>query len=178
MNRDKTRTKWEVYWPIPVATLKRRQSMPSLTLCLPLMTSYLNFLILLAGQLRGKNNAFPRAKLGTAYCNWPRQYGGATSRAQHRSTALAVDVVFELFDDELLLGNNRLDEIADRDDADQPPAVHDRQVPNPPLGYDGHAFLNALVQASTDHVGCHDLPDCGLVGRTALENDFTGVVPF
>src|SRR5215831_15066997 len=33
-------------------------------------------------------NAFPRAKLGTAYRNWPRQFGGATSRAQHRGAAL------------------------------------------------------------------------------------------
>src|SRR5437870_11593626 len=113
MNRDKTRTKWEVYWPIPVATLKRRQSMPSLTLCLPLMTSYLNFLILLAGQLRGKNSAFPRAKLGTAYCNWPRQYGGATIRPHHRRAALPVDGVVERFEAELLVGNNLLDLLAD-----------------------------------------------------------------
>src|SRR5262245_31054004 len=35
-----------------------------------------------------------------------------------RAAVLAADVVFELFDDELLLGNNRLDEIANRDDAD------------------------------------------------------------
>jgi hypothetical protein len=40
--------------------------------------------------------------------------------------------VFELCDHELLLGNNRLDEIANRNDADQPPAVQDRQVANPP----------------------------------------------
>jgi hypothetical protein len=40
--------------------------------------------------------------------------------------------VFELFDDELLRGNNRLDEIANRNDTDQPPAVQDRQVANPP----------------------------------------------
>src|SRR5262249_54209368 len=31
---------------------------------------------------------FPRAKLGTAYRNWPCQYGGATSRAQHRCAVL------------------------------------------------------------------------------------------
>src|SRR2546425_10828343 len=134
MNRDKTRTKWEVYWPIPVATLKRRQSMPSLTLCLPLMTSYLNFLILLAGQLRGKNNAFPRAKLGTAYCNWPRQYGGGTNRARHPSAALARGVVVELFGGELLLGNNRFYEIAEREDAGQGAAVPDRAGGDPPLG--------------------------------------------
>src|SRR5215470_17735745 len=39
---------------------------------------------------------------------------------------LASDVVFELFDDELLLDNNCLDKIANRDEADQPPAVQDR----------------------------------------------------
>jgi hypothetical protein len=62
-----------------------------------------------------------------------------------RDAVLASNVVFELFDDELLLDNNRLDEIANRDEADQPPMVQDRQVANPPLGYDAHAFLNALV---------------------------------
>ena len=35
-----------------------------------------------------KNNMFPRVKLGTAYRNWPRHTGGATSRAQHRYAAL------------------------------------------------------------------------------------------
>ena len=34
------------------------------------------------------NNGFPRAKLGTAYRNWPRHTDGATSRAQHRGAAL------------------------------------------------------------------------------------------
>jgi hypothetical protein len=86
--------------------------------------------------------------------------------------------VFKLLDEELLLGNNRLDEIADRDDADQPPAVQDRQVANPPLGYDGHALLKALVQADTDHVGCHDISDCSLAVRTALKSDFASVIPF
>ena len=64
---------------------------------------------------------------------------------QLRDAVLTADVVFELFDDELLLGNNRLDEIANRDEADQPPTVQDRQMANPPLSYDAHAFLNALV---------------------------------
>src|SRR5207253_6141034 len=57
-----------------------------------------------------------------------------------RDAVLAADIVFELFDHELLLGNNRLDEITNRDDADQLSAVQDRQVANPPLGDDGHAF--------------------------------------
>ena len=36
------------------------------------------------------NNHVPRAKLGTAYCNWPRHTGEATSRAQHRGAALGL----------------------------------------------------------------------------------------
>src|SRR2546425_7905497 len=34
-------------------------------------------------EIARKNKRFPRAKLGTAYRNWPRQYGGATSPAPH-----------------------------------------------------------------------------------------------
>ena len=36
------------------------------------------------------DNGFPRAKPGTAYCNWPRHTDGATSRAQHQGAALAL----------------------------------------------------------------------------------------
>src|SRR5438552_16983126 len=39
-------------------------------------------------EIACKNKRFPRPKLGTAYRNWPRQYGRATSRAQHRYAAL------------------------------------------------------------------------------------------
>src|SRR5262245_30032142 len=37
--------------------------------------------------------AFSRAKLGTAYRNWPRHTGGATSRAQHRGAALVCQMI-------------------------------------------------------------------------------------
>jgi len=84
----------------------------------------------------GRSAARKRGK-GTFY---PAKVAGPS-----RDAVLASDVVFELFDDELLLDNYRLDEIANRDEADQPPTVQDRQVANPPLGYDAHAFLNALV---------------------------------
>ena len=84
----------------------------------------------------GRSAARKQGK-GTPY---PAKLAGQSWEA-----GLASDVVFELFDDILLFDNNRLDEIANRDDADQPLAIHDRQVANPPLGYDAHAFLNALV---------------------------------
>ena len=109
---------------------------------------------------------------------YPAKLAGTCGEQQLRAAVLASDVVLELFDDELLLGNNCLDEIANREDADQPPAVQDRQVTNPPLSYDGHAFLKALVQVGADHVGRHDVLERSLVGRTPLEDDFAGVVPF
>src|SRR5215471_5605335 len=39
-------------------------------------------------QILCNNNAFPRAKLDTAYRTWPRHTGGVASRAQHRGAAL------------------------------------------------------------------------------------------
>ena len=44
----------------------------------------------------------------------PTKLAGTCGEQQLRDAVLAVDVVFELFDYELLLGNNRLDEIAKR----------------------------------------------------------------
>ena len=49
---------------------------------------------------------------------YPAKLAGTCGEQQLRAAVLASDVVFELFDDELLLDNNRLDEIANRDDAD------------------------------------------------------------
>jgi hypothetical protein len=43
---------------------------------------------LLILQYRGTQLSGRPAKLGTAYRNWPRQYGGAPSRAQHRDAVL------------------------------------------------------------------------------------------
>jgi hypothetical protein len=42
-------------------------------------------------------------------------------------------------EDETRVREGCLDEIAHRDEADQPPAVQDRQVAHPPLGYDTEA---------------------------------------
>jgi hypothetical protein len=42
----------------------------------------------LQNRMIRRNNAFPRAKLGTAYRNWPRYIDEATGRAQHRGAAL------------------------------------------------------------------------------------------
>src|SRR5712691_11176173 len=55
----------------------------------PVMTIFITLpLVVTFCAQAGQVSTHP-AKLGTAYRNWPRQYGGATSRAQHRCAALA-----------------------------------------------------------------------------------------
>jgi hypothetical protein len=49
-----------------------------------------------------------------------------SSTARRVSVALPGDVVFELLDDELLLGDGGFDQVSDGDKADQLAAVHDR----------------------------------------------------
>ena len=65
------------HWPL----LYGKQVGPASTARREYVPSYQN-------EMARKNQSFPRAKLGTAYRNWPRQYGGATSRAQHRYAVL------------------------------------------------------------------------------------------
>ncbi len=57
----------------------------------------------------------------------------------------AADVALELLDDEFLLGNDRLDQVADGNDADQPALLQHRQVAKLALGHQRHAFLDRVV---------------------------------
>src|SRR5712691_7088599 len=67
------------HWPL----LYGKQVGPASTARREYVPSYQN-------EIARKNQSFPRAKLGTAYRNWPRHTGGTTSRAQHRGAVLAV----------------------------------------------------------------------------------------
>jgi hypothetical protein len=74
---------------------------------------------LLEGAVHGHGVAGAEALLPTsARKQGKRAPHPAKLAGQLRDAILATDVVFELFDHELLLGNNRLNEIANRDDAD------------------------------------------------------------
>ena len=64
-----------------------------------------------------------------------RYGGGAGAAPARRSLSLPRNVVLQLLDDELLLGDDVLHKVADRDEADQLAAVHDRQVAQPVLGH-------------------------------------------
>src|SRR5215470_12143168 len=90
-----------------------------------------------------------------------RKLSGKTYRAvvQRRTilAALAADVLLELLDAELLLADDPLDEIADGDDADEPPAVEDGKMADVLVGHDHHAFLDRVIEPGVEHVRRHDL---------------------
>ena len=64
--------------------------------------------------------------------------------------ASAHDEVLERADRGLLLLHDGADHVADRDDADQPFLVHDRQVPDVTLGHDGHALVAGPFRGHAD----------------------------
>src|SRR4029453_7112349 len=103
-----------------------------------------------------------RSSIVLMKCDWPRmklRSAGLSIRTVVSSTAVSFrlrpagrtsvpltgDVVLELFDDEPLLGDRGLDQVADRDEADQPIAVHDGKVAQPVFGHQRHALLAGLV---------------------------------
>src|ERR1051326_721828 len=73
----------------------------------------------------------------------------------------AFDVLLQLLDSELLLADDRLDEIANRDDPDQTALFQNRQVAYALVGHDRHALLDALVEARIEDVRGHDLAHLG-----------------
>ena len=57
--------------------------------------------------------------------------------------SLAVQIVSQLVDGELMITNNILDQISDRDDSDQLSLVNDGKVANSLLGHHRHAFFRS-----------------------------------
>ena len=92
------------------------------------------------------------------------QYGQSTrviSAALLTSQAeiLSADIVLQLLDDGLLLGDDGLDQIAQRNHPDQFPLAGDRQMSNAFLRHHTHARFDVLIQAAAYDVRCHDLLD-------------------
>jgi hypothetical protein len=75
-----------------------------------------------------------------------RQNDGASScRPAHFGifAPLAVQIMSQLVDGELMITNNIFDQIADRDDSDQLSLVNDRKVAYSLLGHHRHAFFSS-----------------------------------
>ena len=89
---------------------------------------------------------------------------------------VAGDVLLELLDDFLLLGDDVLHQVADRDHPDHAPAVHHRQVPQAVLRHQRHALLVGLIGAHGHDRRGHDLAHQRLARGARHQRDFARVV--
>ena len=71
---------------------------------------------------------------------------------------LAVQIMRQLVDGELMITNNIFDQIADRDDAHQLSLVNDGKVANSLVGHHRHAFLRSQIGSDEQNWGLHNVP--------------------
>src|ERR1017187_10885786 len=85
---------------------------------------------------------------------------GILARKWHSATVTG-DVVLELVDNELLLGDNVFNQIADGNQADELALVDDRKVPQPVFRHKRHTFLACLIRTHIHYRGRHNVAhDC------------------
>jgi len=84
--------------------------------------------------------------------------------------------MFELFDCELLIGDNSFDHIADRNDADELLMFENREMAHGLRGHDGHAFLNRLIKSRTDDSRRHDFADQSPWRRSSFQDYLSRVI--
>ena len=87
------------------------------------------------------------------------------------------DVVLQVLDLEALLLRLELDEVADRDHADEGAAVGDGRVADAAVGHQRHALLDARVGRDADDGSGHDLADGGGARAPPFDGDPAQVVP-
>src|SRR5258707_121785 len=73
--------------------------------------------------------------------------------------SLTTNIVFELLDGEVLVGDDVAHDVADGNHADHAPLVHHRQVADVLLRHERHALARLGARAHAHHVGRHDLLD-------------------
>ena len=76
-----------------------------------------------------------------------------TLQSSRRRRSMAVNIVLELLDDELLLADDRFDKIANRDNTDHLLVVEDGQVAHRLRGHHSHTFADGLIGPRTDDLG-------------------------
>jgi hypothetical protein len=85
-------------------------------------------------------------------------------------------VALELLDLLLLLGDHRLDQIADRHETHHAPAVDDRQVAHVAVGHELHALLHRGLEHDRDDRRAHDVAHRGVGRGAAAQDHFARVV--
>jgi methylglyoxal synthase len=78
---------------------------------------------------------------------------------QYCRVAVAANVVFQLVNRKLLLGDQVLDKVANLHHADQQSAIDNRKMTYPIFRHERHAFVRCLIQANVADGFRHDLTD-------------------
>ena len=89
-----------------------------------------------------------------------------------------MDVGFELIDRVVLIIDDALDQITDRNDANHAATVNDRQMAHAFVRHESQTSLGGLIGFDARHLGFHDVLHKSLRRRSALEYDIPRVVPF
>ena len=89
---------------------------------------------------------------------------------------IARDVVPELLDRRLLVVDDGLHDVADRDDAGQPAVVEHEQVPAAVLGHERHAPIDAGVDRDVDQGVGQDIAHARLPRSAPFEHDLARIV--
>src|SRR3954469_24197755 len=86
-------------------------------------------------------------------------------------------VVFEVANETLVLGDDLLENVANRENANDLALVANGQVAHTILAHQSPALLNRVAGRSVeDRTSCHDLMHENILGRLALQFDLSGVV--
>lgn len=84
--------------------------------------------------------------------------------------------MLELFDYELLLGNDGFYQVADRYHTNYLIFIDDWQMSDAFVGDERHTLVYGLIWPTAYHWGNHDLPYHGVLGSFVFEDDFSGIV--
>jgi hypothetical protein len=103
---------------------------------------------------------------------------GLRVRMKDRSGWVPSDnVVFQMLDGLLLLGDDPLHQVADRDDSHYALVFNYRKMSYAMGRHDGHALVQSVLWRHEIHRTRHDLHDLRFLGRLSFEDDFASVVP-
>src|SRR5262249_30183242 len=86
------------------------------------------------------------------------------------------DVIFELFDRDLLFRDDGLHDAADGNHPDEAPLLHDREVADALRRHESHALFDRVIGTDDERIRRHDLTYTRLFRRLPLEDHFAGVI--
>jgi hypothetical protein len=91
---------------------------------------------------RGNYERMKGLKIRTGLRRWSSRRLSIGPGARASRSPVTVDVMFQLFDNELLITNNAIHHVANRNYADQLSMFEHREMAHGPCSHYGHAFLH------------------------------------